>query len=165
MTTLQIIRLNESAPAMAHGFRYNVQIWTKDSGHGWCYAGNGKFLKTAGEVLSYGKARGEELEKLEEKIVSLDAVALVSWARVFEAVKTPGVVAHWEVQHEIDGKAYTEQRILHASVKNLGCIQYSTAHIYPDEYIPVMDSQFKNAADFFRYEAPLSAVVIIEKVA
>lgn len=75
------------------------------------------------------------------------------------------VVAHWEVQHEIDGKAYTEQRILHASVKNPGCIQFSTAHIYPDEYIPVMDSQFKNAADFFRYEAPLSAVVIIEKVA
>ena len=115
--------------------------------------------------LQLFKARGEELEKLEEKIVSLDAVALVSWARVFEAVKTPGVVAHWEVQHEIDGKAYTEQRILHASVKNPGCIQYSTAHIYPDEYIPVMDSQFKNASDFFRYEAPLSAVVIIEKVA
>ena len=107
----------------------------------------------------------EELEKLEKEIASLDAVALVSWARVFEAVKAPGVVAHWEVQHEIDGKAYTEQRILHASVKNPGCIQFSTAHVYPDEYIPVMDSQFKNAADFFRYEAPLSAVVIVEKVA
>lgn len=80
-------------------------------------------------------------------------------------VKTPGVVAHWEVQHEIDGKAYTEQRILHASVKNPGCIQFSTAHIYPDEYIPVMDSQFKNAADFFRYEAPPLAVVTVEKVA
>ena len=92
------------------------------------------------------KAHGDELEKLEKEIASLDAVALVSWARVFEAVKTPGVVAHWEVQHEIDGKAYTEQRILHASVKNPGCIQYSTAHIYPDEYIPVMDSQFKNAS-------------------
>lgn len=111
------------------------------------------------------KVHGEEWEKLVQEIASLDAVALVSWARVFEAVKTPGVVAHWEVQHEIDGKAYTEQRILHASVKNPGCIQFSTAHIYPDEYIPVMDSQFKNAADFFRYEAPLSAVVIIEKVA
>jgi hypothetical protein len=59
MTTLQIIRLNESAPAMAHGFRYNVQIWTKDSGRGWCYAGNGKFLKTAGEVLSYGKEHAD----------------------------------------------------------------------------------------------------------
>lgn len=106
------------------------------------------------------KVHGDELEKLEKEIASLDAVALV-----FEAVKAPGVVAHWEVQHEIDGKTYTEQRILHASVKNLGCIQFSTAHIYPDEYIPVMDSQFKNAADFFRYEAPLSAVVIIEKVA
>lgn len=106
------------------------------------------------------KAHGDELEKLEKEIASLDAVALV-----FEAVKAPGVVAHWEVQHEIDGKTYTEQRILHASVKNLGCIQFSTAHIYPDEYIPVMDSQFKNASDFFRYEAPLSAVVIIEKVA
>lgn len=106
------------------------------------------------------KVHGDELEKLEKEIASLDAVALV-----FEAVKAPGVVAHWEVQHEIDGKAYTEQRILHASVKNPGCIQFSTAHIYPDEYIPVMDSQFKNAADFFRYEAPLSAVVIIEKVA
>lgn len=115
--------------------------------------------------LQLFKAHGDELEKLEKEIASLDAVALVSWARVFEAVKTPGVVAHWEVQHEIDGKAYTEQRILHASVKTPGCIQYSTAHIYPDEYIPVMDSQFKNAADFFRYEAPLSAVVIIEKVA
>lgn len=111
------------------------------------------------------KAHGDELEKLEEEIASLDAVALVSWARVFEAVKAPGVVAHWEVQHEIDGKTYTEQRILHASVKNPGYIQYSTAHIYLDEYIPVMDSQFKNVADFFRYEAPLSAVVIIEKVA
>ena len=75
------------------------------------------------------------------------------------------MVAHWEVQHEIDGKVYTEQRILHASVKNPGYIQFSTAHIYPGEYIPVMDSQFKNAADFFQYEAPLSAVVIIEKVA
>lgn len=106
------------------------------------------------------KVHGDELEKLEKEIASLDAVALV-----FEAVKTPGVVAHWEVQHEIDGKAYTEQRILHASVKNPGCIQYSTAHIYPDEYIPVMDSQFKNASDFFRYEAPPSAVVIVEKVA
>lgn len=106
------------------------------------------------------KVHGDELEKLEKEIASLDAVALV-----FEAVKAPGVVAHWEVQHEIDGKTYTEQRILHASVKNPGYIQYSTAHIYPDEYIPVMDSQFKNAADFFRYEAPLSAVVIIEKVA
>lgn len=106
------------------------------------------------------KVHGDELEKLEKEIASLDAVALV-----FEAVKAPGVVAHWEVQHEIDGKTYTEQRILHASVKNLGCIQFSTAHIYPDEYIPVMDSQFKNASDFFRYEAPLSAVVIIEKVA
>jgi len=51
------------------------------------------------------------------------------------------------------------------SIKNPGCIQYSTAHIYPDEYIPVMDSQFKNAADFFRYEAPTLAVVTIEKVA
>ena len=111
------------------------------------------------------KAHGDELEKLEKEIASLDAVALVSWARVFEAVKAPGVVAHWEVQHEIDGKAYTEQRILHASVKNPGYIQFSTAHVYPDEYIPVMDSQFKNAADFFRYEAPLSAVVIVEKVA
>lgn len=111
------------------------------------------------------KAHGDELEKLEKEIASLDAVALVSWAKVFEAVKAPGVVAHWEVQHEIDGKAYTEQHILHASVKNPGCIQFSTAHIYPDEYIPVMDSQFKNAADFFRYEAPLSAVVVIEKVA
>lgn len=59
MTTLQIIRLNESAPAMAHGFRYNVQIWTKDSGRGWCYAGNGKFLKTAGEALSYGKEHAD----------------------------------------------------------------------------------------------------------
>ena len=76
-------------------------------------------------------------------------MALVSWVRVFEAVKAPGVVAHWEVQHEIDGKVYTEQRILHASVKNPGCIQFSTAHIYPDEYIPVMDSQFKNAADLY----------------
>ena len=110
--------------------------------------------------LQLFKAHGDELEKLEKEIASLDAVALV-----FEAVKAPGVVAHWEVQHEIDGKTYTEQRILHASVKNLGCIQFSTAHIYPDEYIPVMDSQFKNASDFFRYEAPLSAVVIIEKVA
>lgn len=45
MTTLLIIKLSESDPAMTHGFRYNVQIWTKDSGHGWCYAGNGKFLK------------------------------------------------------------------------------------------------------------------------
>lgn len=89
------------------------------------------------------KVHGDELEKLEKEIASLDAVALV-----FEAVKAPGVVAHWEVQHEIDGKTYTEQRILHASVKNLGCIQFSTAHIYPDEYIPVMDSQFKNASDF-----------------
>lgn len=44
---------------MAHGFRYNVQIWTKDSGRGWCYAGNGKFLKTAGEVLSYGKEHAD----------------------------------------------------------------------------------------------------------
>ena len=111
------------------------------------------------------KAHGDELEKLEKEIASLDAVALVSWARVFEAVKAPGVVAHWEVQHEIGDKAYTEQRILHVSVKNPGCIQFSTAHIYPDEYIPVMDSQFKNAADFFRYEAPPSAVVTIEKVA
>ena len=111
------------------------------------------------------KAHGDELEKLEKEIVSLDAVVLVSWARVFEAVKTPGVVAHWEVQHEIGDKTYTEQRILHASVKNPGCIQFSTAHIYPDEYIPVMDSQFKNVADFFRYEAPPSAVVTIEKVA
>ena len=59
MTTLQIIGLNESAPAMAHGFRYNVQIWIKDSGRGWCYAGNGKFLKTAGEVLRYGKERAD----------------------------------------------------------------------------------------------------------
>ena len=106
------------------------------------------------------KVHGDELEKLEKEIASLDAVALV-----FEAGKSRGVVAHWEVQHEIDGKTYTEQRILHASVKNLGCIQFSTAHIYPDEYIPVMASQFKNASDFFRYEAPLSAVVIIEKVA
>lgn len=106
------------------------------------------------------KVHGDELEKLEKEIASLDAVALV-----FEAVKAPGVVAHWEVQHEIDGKTYTEQRILHASVKNPGYIQFSTAHIYPDEYIPVMDSQFKNASDFFRYEAPLSAVVIVEKVA
>lgn len=97
------------------------------------------------------KVHGEEWEKLVQEIASLDAVALVSWTRVFEAVKTPGVVAHWEVQH--------------ASVKNPGCIQFSTAHIYPDEYIPVMDSQFKNAADFFRYEAPPSAVVTIEKVA
>ena len=108
------------------------------------------------------KAHGEEWEKLVKEIANLDAVALASWARVFEAVKTPGVVAHWEVQH---GKTYTEQRILHASVKNPGCIQFSTAHIYPDEYIPVMDSQFKNAADFFRYEAPTLAVVTIEKVA
>lgn len=111
------------------------------------------------------KVHGEEWEKLVQEIASLDAVALVSWARVFEAVKTPGVVAHWEVQHEIDGKVYTEQRILHASVKNPGYIQFSTAHIYPDEYIPVMDSQFKNAADFFRYEAPQLAVVTVEKVA
>lgn len=96
------------------------------------------------------KAHGDELEKLEKEIASLDAVAFVSWARVFEAVKAPGVVAHWEVQHEIGDKAYTEQRILHASVKNPGYIQ---------------DSQFKNAADFFRYEAPPSAVVIVEKVA
>lgn len=110
------------------------------------------------------KAHGDELEKLEKEIASLDAVALVSWARVFEAVKAPGVVAHWEVQHEIGDKAYTEQRILHASVKNPGCIQFSTARIYPDEYIPVMDSQFKNAADFFR-DAPRSARVIVEKVA
>ena len=51
------------------------------------------------------KVHGEEWEKLVQEIASLDAVALVSWARVFEAVKTPGVVAHWEVQHEIDGKA------------------------------------------------------------
>lgn len=115
--------------------------------------------------LQLFKAHGDELEKLEKEIASLDAVALVSWARVFEAVKALGVVAHWEVQHEIGDKTYTEQRILHASVKNPGYIQFSTAHIYPDEYIPVMDSQFKNAADFFRYEAPLSAVVIIEKVA
>lgn len=100
-----------------------------------------------------------------KEIANLDAVALASWARVFEAVKTPGVVAHWEVQHEIGDKAYTEQRILHVSVKNPGCIQFSTAHIYPDEYIPVMDSQFKNVADFFRYEAPTLAVVTIEKVA
>lgn len=111
------------------------------------------------------KVHGEEWEKLVQEIASLDAVALVSWARVFEAIKALGVVAHWEVQHEIDGKVYTEQRILHASVKNPGCIQFSTAHIYQGEYIPVMDSQFKNAADFFRYEAPLSVVVIIEKVA
>jgi hypothetical protein len=111
------------------------------------------------------KVHGEEWEKLVQEIASLNAVALVSWAQVFEAVKAPGVVAHWEVQHEIGGKTYTEQRILHASVKNPGCIQFSTAHIYPDEYIPVMDSQFKNAADFFRYEAPPSAVVIVEKVA
>lgn len=111
------------------------------------------------------KVHGEEWEKLVQEIASLDAVALVSWARVFEVVKTPGVVAHWEVQHEIGDKAYTEQRILHASVKNPGYIQFSTAHIYPGEYIPVMDSQFKNAADFFRYEAPPSAVVIVEKVA
>ena len=66
------------------------------------------------------KAHGEEWEKLVKEIANLDAVALASWARVFEAVKTPGVVAHWEVQHEIDGKTYTEQRILHASVKNQG---------------------------------------------
>lgn len=79
------------------------------------------------------KVHGEEWEKLVQEIASLDAVVLVSWARVFEAVKTPGVVAHWEVQHEIGGKAYTEQRILHASVKNPGCIQFSTAHIYPDD--------------------------------
>lgn len=111
------------------------------------------------------KVHGEEWEKLVQEIASLDAAALMSWVQVFEAVKAPGVVAHWEVQHEIDGKVYTEQRILHASVKNPGCIQFSTAHIYPGEYIPVMDSQFKNAVDFFRYEAPLSAVVIIEKVA
>lgn len=88
--------------------------------------------------LQLFKARGEELEKLEEKIVSLDAVALVSWARVFEAVKTPGVVAHWEVQHEIDGKAYTEQRILHASVKKSGLhsVFYSShlpRRIYPGD--------------------------------
>lgn len=111
------------------------------------------------------KVHGEEWEKLVQEIASLDAAALMSWVQVFEAVKAPGVVAHWEVQHEIDGKVYTEQRILHASVKNPGCIQFSTAHIYPGEYIPVMDSQFKNAVDFFRYEAPLSAVAIIEKVA
>lgn len=111
------------------------------------------------------EAHGDELEKLEKEIASLDAAALVSWTQVFEAVKAPGVVAHWEVQHEIDGKVYTEQRILHASVKNPGCIQFSTAHIYPGEYIPVMDSQFKNAADFFRYEAPPTAAVTIEKVA
>ena len=111
------------------------------------------------------KVHGEEWEKLVQEIASLDAVALVSWARVFEAIKALGVVAHWEVQHEIDGKVYTEQRILHASVKNPGCIQFSTAHIYPGEYITEMDSHFKNAADFFRYEAPLSVVVIIEKVA
>ena len=117
------------------------------------------------ELLKLFKVHGEEWEKLVQEIASLDAVALVSWARVFEAVKAPGVVGHWEVQHEIGGKAYTEQRILHASVKNPGCIQFSTAHIYPDEYIPVMDSQFKNAADFFRYEAPTLAVVTIEKVA
>lgn len=42
------------------------------------------------------KVHGDELEKLEKEIASLDAVALV-----FEAVKAPGVVAHWEVQHEI----------------------------------------------------------------
>ena len=59
MTTLHIIKLSENAPAVAHGFRYNVQIWTKDSGRGWCYAGNGKFLKTAGEVLSYGKEHAD----------------------------------------------------------------------------------------------------------
>lgn len=111
------------------------------------------------------KVHGEEWKKLVQEIASLDAAALMSWVQVFEAVKAPGVVAHWEVQHEIDGKVYTEQRILHASVKNPGCIQFSTAHIYPGEYIPVMDSQFKNAVDFFRYEAPLSAVAIIEKVA
>lgn len=59
MTTLHIIKLSENAPAMAHGFHYNVQIWTKDSGRGWCYAGNGKFLKAADEVLRYGKEHAE----------------------------------------------------------------------------------------------------------
>ena len=59
MTTLQIIRQNESAPAMVHGFHYNVQICTKVNGHGWCYAGNGKILKTAGEVLKYGKEHAD----------------------------------------------------------------------------------------------------------
>lgn len=115
--------------------------------------------------LQLFKARGEELEKLEKEIASLDAVALVSWAQIFEAVKVPGVVAHWEVQHEIHGKTYTEQRILHASIKNPGCVQFSTAHIYPDEFVPVMDSQFKDASTFFTYEAPPTALVIIEKVA
>lgn len=110
------------------------------------------------------KARGEELEKLKTQIASLDAVALVSWAQIFEAVKVPGVVAHWEVQHEIHGKTYTEQRILHASVKNPGCVQFSTAHIYPDEFVPVMDSQFKDAGTFFTHEAPSAALVIIEKM-
>lgn len=111
------------------------------------------------------KTHGEELEKLKTQIANLDAVALVSWTQIFEAVKVPGVVAHWEVQHEIDGKTYTEQRILHASVKNPGCVQFSTAHIYPDEFVPVMDSQFKDASTFFTYEAPPTAVVIVEKVA
>lgn len=84
------------------------------------------------------KAHGDELEKLEKEIASLDAVAFVSWARVFEAVKAPGVVAHWEVQHEIGDKAYTEQRILHASVKKSGLhsVFYSShlpRRIYPGD--------------------------------
>lgn len=111
------------------------------------------------------KARGEELKKIKTQIASLDSVVLVSWAQIFEAVKAPGVVAHWEIQHEIDGKTYTEQRILHASIKNPGCVQFSTAHIYPDEFVPVMDSQFKDASTFFTREAPTTALVIIEKVA
>lgn len=59
MTTLHIIKQEENAPSRAHGFRYNVQLWTNDGNRGWYYAGNGKFLKTAGEVLRYGKEHAD----------------------------------------------------------------------------------------------------------
>lgn len=76
------------------------------------------------------KVHGEEWEKLVQEIASLDAVALVSWARVFEAVKAPGVVAHWEVQHEIGGKAYTEQRITRI------CKESGLHSVFYSSYLP-----------------------------
>lgn len=112
------------------------------------------------------KARGAEYDAIESEIERIDSLALEEWGQVFDAVRTPGVVAHWEVQFNSgNGKKWIEQRILHASVKKPGFIQYSTAYIYPKEFIPVMDSQFRNAKEFFESESPKTALVIIEKVA
>ena len=114
------------------------------------------------------KVHGEEWEKLVQEIASLDAVALVSWARVFEAVKAPGVVAHWEVQHEIGGKAYTEQRILHASVKNPGCIQFYTVNLLDGheeltETIRYEGKERKKAIEHFEKLRKEKVGVIFEK--